>query len=62
MSAEPPSPVAAVRARFDALARDPAGASRGVKELYVDGKRVAGSLIPILPAGQEVAVRVVLGA
>jgi SAM-dependent methyltransferase len=28
MSAEPPSPVAAVRARFDALARDPAGASR----------------------------------
>ena len=40
----------------------PPGVSRGVKELYVNGKRVAGNLIPILPPGQKVDVRVVLGA
>jgi cellobiose phosphorylase len=41
---------------------DPTGVSRGVKELYVDGKRVAGNVIPVVPAGQEAKVRVVLGA
>jgi cellobiose phosphorylase len=40
----------------------PPGVSRGVKDLYVDGKRMAGNLIPILPPSQEADVRVVLGA
>jgi cellobiose phosphorylase len=39
----------------------PTGASQGVKELYVNGRRIAGNLIPVLPSGQEVEVRVVLG-
>lgn len=38
----------------------PSGASRGVKELHVDGEVIAGNLVPIRPAGQEVDVRVVL--
>jgi len=33
-----------------------------VKELYVNGKRVPGNLVPILPAGQTADIRVVLGA
>ena len=40
----------------------PSGASQGVKELVVDGKRVAGNLIPIAPPSKKVDVRVVLGA
>lgn len=40
----------------------PAGVTRGVKELYVDGKRVAGNTVPVLPAGSVATVRVVLGA
>ncbi|MEI6211882.1 MAG: hypothetical protein WCR06_09695 [bacterium] len=39
----------------------PAGASQGVKELYVNGQRVPGNLIPIQPPGQLAEVRVVLG-
>lgn len=38
----------------------PTGASRGVKELYVNGKRVAGNLIPVMPPAQKVDVRVVV--
>ncbi len=41
---------------------DPAGVSQGVKELYVNGSRLAGNLVPILPDGQVAEVRVVLGA
>ncbi|MBM4164304.1 MAG: hypothetical protein FJ222_07680 [Lentisphaerae bacterium] len=36
--------------------------SKRVKELYVDGKPVAGNLIPILPPGREATIRVVVGA
>jgi cellobiose phosphorylase len=47
---------------FTITIEDPSGASRGVKELHVNGKRIAGTLIPVLPTGQKVDVRVVLGA
>jgi cellobiose phosphorylase len=40
----------------------PSGASQGVKELHVDGRRITGNLIPVLPHAQDVDVRVVLGA
>jgi len=40
----------------------PDGVSKRVKELYVDGKPVAGNLIPILPPGREATIRVVVGA
>lgn len=40
----------------------PVGVSKRVKALYVDGKPVAGNLIPILPAGREATIRVVVGA
>jgi len=36
------------------------GVSQGVKELYVNGKRCEGNVVPIQPAGQEVDVKVVL--
>ena len=39
----------------------PTGASQGVKELQVNGERIAGNLIPVLPPGQEAEIRVVLG-
>jgi len=48
---------AVYRVRIEA----PAGVTRGVKEMWVDGKRVAGNLIPILPPGREADVRVALG-
>ncbi len=47
---------------FTITIEDPSGVSRGVKELHVNGKRIAGTLIPVLPTGQKVDVRVVLGA
>jgi cellobiose phosphorylase len=40
----------------------PSGVSQGVKELYVNGERTAGNLVPVMPPSQKVDVRVVLGA
>lgn len=37
------------------------GASKGVKKLVVDGKEVAGNIIPIFPAGTTHAVEVIMG-
>ncbi len=36
------------------------GRGRGVRRLSIDGKRVAGNLLPVLPAGAEARVKVVL--
>ncbi len=40
---------------------NPGGAEHGVKELYLDGKRLDGSVIPVQSPGAEVSVRVVMG-
>jgi hypothetical protein len=36
--------------------------SAGVRSLLVDGHEVAGSLVPVAPAGTTVRVEVVLGS
>jgi cellobiose phosphorylase len=40
---------------------DPKGVSRGVAEMTVNGTKIAGDRLPILPAGEVAQVRVVLG-
>lgn len=55
-----------VRRRFRGAAyqitvENPEGVQHGVKELYVDGARLEGTVIPPAPAGSAVAVRVVMG-
>ncbi len=40
---------------------NPNGAEQGVKELYLDGKRLESGPIPVQEAGAEVDVRVVMG-
>jgi len=40
---------------------NPRRVSRGVEGLRVDGREIAGNLVPIAPAGSTVAVEVVLG-
>jgi cellobiose phosphorylase len=39
----------------------PPGVTQGVKEITVNGQPVAGHVVPVQPAGQEVAVRVTMG-
>jgi cellobiose phosphorylase len=48
-------------ARYDIEVRNPRGVCKGVKSLVVDGKRVAGDLIPPAPAGTRVKVLAELG-
>jgi cellobiose phosphorylase len=48
-------------ARYDIEVRNPRGVCKGVKFLVVDGKRVAGDLIPPAPAGTRVKVLAELG-
>ena len=38
-----------------------AAVQHGVKSVTVDGKAVAGNLLPLVPAGTEVTVQVVMG-
>ncbi len=40
---------------------NPNKAQKGVKKMRVDGKEIAGNIIPLLPAGKEYQVEVVLG-
>ena len=46
-------------ARYEIHVSNPDGVEKGVKEIYVDGKRV--DFIPILPAGSVCRVEVVMG-
>jgi cellobiose phosphorylase len=49
-------------ADYDIEVRNPDGVSAGVRSLLVDGHEVAGSLVPVAPAGTTVRVEVVLGS
>ena len=40
---------------------NPNKAQKGVKKLVVDGKEIAGNTIPLLPAGKEYQVEVIMG-
>ena len=40
---------------------NPNGVSKGIKSITVDGKAVEGNVLPILPAGSEAQVEVVMG-
>jgi cellobiose phosphorylase len=46
---------------FNISIENPSSVSKGVKELFVDGKKVDGNIIPLDLGGKEVAVRVVMG-
>jgi cellobiose phosphorylase len=41
--------------------KNPSGVSKGVKSILVDGKAVRGNIIPLMPAGKEYQVEVILG-
>ena len=48
-------------ARYEISVENPAGVQHGVRELWVDGEKQPGCLIPVKPAGSTVRVRAVLG-
>jgi len=49
------------RAQYTLRVENPAGVNRGVREIWLDGIRLPGSLIPLLNDGQTHTVRVLLG-
>jgi len=49
-----------IRPDYDGLVVDNK-AQKGVKKMRVDGKEIAGNIIPIMPAGKEYQVEVILG-
>ena len=48
-------------AEYQITVENPDGAQHGLRELWVDGERAEGSLLPVRPAGSVVRVRAVLG-
>ena len=48
-------------AEYAVTVENPAGAQKGVREMYVNGARVEGNVIPVQPEGSAVTVRVILG-
>ena len=47
--------------RYEIEVENPAGVQHGVRELWVDGRKLDGRLLPLRDAGETVRVRVVLG-
>ena len=48
-------------ATYDIVVRNPDSAESGIRELTIDGKPVAGDILPIVPAGERVKVEAVMG-
>jgi cellobiose phosphorylase len=48
-------------ATYHVTVSNPNGVSKGIKSITVDGKAVEGNVLPILPAGSEAQVEVVMG-
>ncbi len=48
-------------ATYEIKVSNPNKAQKGVKKMEVDGKEIAGNMIPILPAGKTYKVEVILG-
>ena len=48
-------------AEYRIAVENPEGAQRGVKEVYVDGTRLEGTVIPPAETGKTVSVRVIMG-
>ncbi len=48
-------------ARYEITVENPDGVQHGIRELWVDGEKQPGCLIPIAPAGALVSVRAVMG-
>lgn len=48
-------------AEYRIAVENPEGAQRGVKEIYVDGTRLEGTVIPPAETGKTVSVRVIMG-
>ena len=48
-------------ARYEITVENPDGVQHGVRELWVDGEKQPGCLIPIAPTGALVSVRAVMG-
>jgi cellobiose phosphorylase len=47
--------------QYDIEVRNPQGLCRGVQQMTIDGKVVAGNVIPLQPAGKGVSVVITLG-
>ena len=48
-------------ARYEIQVENPDGVQHGIRELWVDGEKQPGCLIPLRPAGSLVSVRAVMG-
>jgi cellobiose phosphorylase len=48
-------------ARYDITVENPDGTEKGVKEITLDGKKIEGTLLPILEADKIYKVNVVMG-
>lgn len=48
-------------ARYRIRFENPAGVSKGVRRVTVDGKEIEGNVVSVFPAGTEHAVRVIMG-
>ena len=48
-------------ARYEITVENPDGVQHGIRELWVDGEKQPGCLIPLRPAGSLVSVRAVMG-
>ena len=48
-------------ATYQIVVRNPKGLSKGIKSLKVDGKEIAGNVLPLAPAGATVRVEAEIG-
>ena len=47
--------------RYKSIHNDPEHVQKGVRSLSIDGSKVSGNLIPIIPDQDEVTVEVIMG-
>ena len=48
-------------ATYEITVSNPSGVQKGVKEIYVDDKKISGNIIPLAKNGEKIIVKVVMG-
>ena len=48
-------------ARYEIRVENPDGVQHGLRELWADGQKLEGNILPVMPAGTRVQVRAVMG-
>ncbi|MBQ1883819.1 MAG: glycosyl transferase, partial [Bacteroidales bacterium] len=48
-------------ATYEITVSNPSGVQKGVKEVYVDDKKISGNIIPLAKNGEKIIVKVVMG-